>query len=108
MQVERVKVKHQFLGKGRGDFDNMFGMFKNALFGVTEETEYKLLSSETKVKSSATKALFVTLDLCVDIAMCKNTSTCEIEMKENTFLLFFLGCLIKLKLQFKSPLIYLY
>lgn len=26
----------------------MFGMFKNAFFGLTEETEYKLLSSETK------------------------------------------------------------
>lgn len=29
----------------------MFGMFKNSLFGNTEETEYKLLSSETKVSS---------------------------------------------------------
>ncbi|KAG7262383.1 hypothetical protein CRUP_018307 [Coryphaenoides rupestris] len=26
----------------------MFGMIKNSLFGSTEETEYKLLSSETK------------------------------------------------------------
>ncbi|CAL8265547.1 unnamed protein product [Boreogadus saida] len=26
----------------------MFGMIKNSLFGTTEETEYKLLSSETK------------------------------------------------------------
>lgn len=28
----------------------MFGMIKNSLFGNTEETEYKLLSSETKVR----------------------------------------------------------
>lgn len=27
----------------------MFGMIKNSLFGNTEETEYKLLSAETKV-----------------------------------------------------------
>lgn len=27
----------------------MFGMIKNTIFGHTEETEYKLLSSETKV-----------------------------------------------------------
>lgn len=27
----------------------MFGMIKNSLFGATEETEYKLLSTETKV-----------------------------------------------------------
>lgn len=27
----------------------MFGMIKNSLFGVTEETEFKLLSTETKV-----------------------------------------------------------
>lgn len=27
----------------------MFGMMKNSLFGNTEETEYKLLSSEIKV-----------------------------------------------------------
>lgn len=29
----------------------MFGMIKNSLFGNTEETEYKLLSSETKVRA---------------------------------------------------------
>lgn len=28
----------------------MFGMIKNSLFGNTEKTEYKLLSSETKVR----------------------------------------------------------
>lgn len=28
----------------------MFGMIKNSLFGSTEKTEYKLLSSETKVR----------------------------------------------------------
>lgn len=32
----------------------MFGMIKNSLFGNTEETEYKLLSSETKVSSVLT------------------------------------------------------
>lgn len=29
----------------------MFGMIKNSLFGNTEKTEYKLLSSETKVRA---------------------------------------------------------
>lgn len=28
----------------------MFGMIRNSLFGNTEKTEYKLLSSETKVR----------------------------------------------------------
>ena len=31
----------------------MFGMIKNSLFGTTEETEYKLLSSETKVRTGS-------------------------------------------------------
>lgn len=35
-------------------WSNMFGMIKNSLFGNTEETEYKLLSSETKVSSART------------------------------------------------------
>lgn len=30
----------------------MFGMIKNSLFGNTEKTEYKLLSSETKVRDA--------------------------------------------------------
>lgn len=32
----------------------MFGMLKNSLFGATEETEYKLLSTETKVSFTGT------------------------------------------------------
>lgn len=39
----------------------MFGMLKNTLFGVTEETEYKLLSTETKVRTPHT---FSTLSMC--------------------------------------------
>lgn len=35
-------------GERRGG-SNMLGMIKNSLFGNTEETVYKLLSSETKV-----------------------------------------------------------
>lgn len=33
-----------------GETRAMFGMIKNSLFGNTEKTEYKLLSSETKVR----------------------------------------------------------
>lgn len=36
--------------KRRADRRAMFGMIKNSLFGNTEKTEYKLLSSETKVR----------------------------------------------------------
>lgn len=39
-----------------GETRAMFGMIKNSLFGNTEKTEYKLLSSETKVRGVQTRA----------------------------------------------------
>lgn len=49
----------------------MFGMFKNSLFGNTEETEYKMLSSETKVRGVRTPVThnFITA-VCAYVRLC--------------------------------------
>lgn len=48
------KPKGAERGRATRTWSNMFGMIKNSLFGNTEETEYKLLSSETKVRGVRT------------------------------------------------------
>lgn len=48
---EDAEQKKLCNGERRGG-SNMLGMIKNSLFGNTEETVYKLLSSETKVSST--------------------------------------------------------
>lgn len=49
-----IDREREFTDKERdaqgGETRAMFGMIKNSLFGNTEKTEYKLLSSETKVR----------------------------------------------------------
>lgn len=45
----REDAEQKLCSAERRGGSNMLGMLKNSLFGNTEETVYKLLSSETKV-----------------------------------------------------------
>lgn len=56
LSLERERERDGHTPDGAAAF-SMFGMIRNWLFGATEESEYKLLSTESKVTHTHTHTI---------------------------------------------------